>query len=110
MSAFRKTAAGLMLALTTATAPAIAAPAVSWSSDDVSYPRHVCMRHAERALAMERWSGIARSGSLGMIAEKGPLSALILCVTGVTVVVVTGGSSDFAERERNRLQYHMTQE
>jgi hypothetical protein len=87
-----------------------AGPPFAWSSDDVSYPRGVCMQKAGAALSIEGYTNVRASGAFGTAAEKGPLTGVILCLNGIKVVFVTGGQSGVNEPERSHLQYHMTRE
>jgi hypothetical protein len=93
-----------------------AAPAMSWSSDDVDYDQSICVQRAEAAFGREQWKSIHPSGNppLGIAAHKGSLSGLILCLDraiganhAVAVVFVTGGGEGVADRERDRLHDHM---
>jgi hypothetical protein len=96
--------------------PALAGPAMSWSSDDVDYAQDICMQRAEAAFGREGWTNIHPGGSpaLGIAAYKGALSGLILCLDrcigadhAIAVVFVTGGDDGQGSAERDRLQYYV---
>ena len=105
-------AAGAVIgSLVALSGPAQAGPPVSWSSDDVGYPRGVCMQKAFGAFTREGWGNVRPSGSLGTVADKGPFTGLILCLgSTIAVVYVTGADVSSDDGERSRLQFHMTRE
>jgi hypothetical protein len=108
--------AAAALATVLAVGPSRAAPAMSWSSDDVDYTQDVCMQRAQGAFGREGWANIHPGGSpaLGIAAFKGKLAGLILCLDraigadhAIAVVFVTGGGDGQATGERDRLHYYM---
>jgi hypothetical protein len=108
--------AGALVMLIAFSTLGYAAPAMSWSSDDVDYDQGACMQRAEAAFGRESWDNIHPSGNppLSIAAFKGPLAGVILCLDraigadhAVVVIFVTGGGDGVADGERGRLHYDM---
>lgn len=101
-------AAGALLLIPGLTsAPARAAPAMSWWSDDFDEDQDVCISRAQNAFTRDGWTNIKTSGNAGrsVYADNGRLSGLVLCLGGSVIVVVTGGDGDLAPNARDRLEY-----
>lgn len=104
-------AAAAVLALATLAAPtaSFAGPNASEFSHQFDHDQDVCVNSVKAALAQEGWAHIDVQSKAVLFADKGPLTAVIVCVyytvtQSIIVSVVAGGPDDLASKESDRLE------
>lgn len=105
------TTAAAVLGLASLAAPTIsyAYPNASEFSHEFEHDQVVCVNSAKAALAQEGWAHIDVQSKAVLFADKGKLTAVIVCVyytvtQSIIVSVVAGGPTGLASTESDRLE------